>query len=177
MKKTNAVLACGLLAASLLAGCATGSKPDAMVATPVAAVHKSPSDVSIAVSGGKETSKAGASQISNDAFAQALQDSISKSGLFTKVNNGSGRYKLNAFIGKVEQPMFGFSMTVKMEVSYTLVDTQTNKPVWSQNVASSYTAGGGDAFVGTTRLRLANEGAARDNISQVLQAISALKLT
>jgi hypothetical protein len=177
VKTTNAVLACGLLAASLLTGCATGSKPDAMVATPVAVVHKSASDVAIAVSGGKETSKAGASQISSDAFGQALRDSISKSGLFAKVSEGGSRYKLNAFIGKVDQPMFGFSMTVKMEVSYTLVDTQTNKSVWSQNVSSTYTAGAGDAFAGVTRLRLANEGAARDNISQVLQAISALKIT
>jgi len=176
--RTNSSLVLGLIAATaLLGGCATGSKPEAMIATPVTAVHKSSSGVAVAVSGGKETSKAGASQISNDAFAQALRDSITKSGLFNDASGANSRYKLSAFIGKVSQPMMGFSMKVSMEVSYTLTDTQTNKVVWTQNVESTHTAGAGEAFAGTTRLRLANEGAARDNISKAIEKISGLKLT
>lgn len=166
-----------VLAALALGGCASASKPDAMVATPVAPVHKSSSAVSLAVSGGKETSKMGASQISNDGFAQALTSSIEQSGLFSKALMQPGsRYQLNAFIGKVDQPTFGFSMTVNMEVSYTLTDTQTKKPVWSKNVSSSYTAKSGDAFAGAARLRLANEGAARENIREMLERVSALNL-
>lgn len=166
-----------VLAALALGGCASASKPDAMVATPVAVVHKSSSAVSVAVSGGKETSKMGASQISNDGFAQALKSSIEKSGLFSKALTEPGsRYQLGAFIGKVDQPTFGFSMTVNMEVSYTLTDTQTSKAIWSKNVASTYTAKAGDAFAGVERLRLANEGAARENIRQMLETVSALNL-
>jgi len=78
-----------------ISGCATGSKPDAMVAQIVAPVHKSEGDVSVAVSGGKETSKMGASQISDDAFAQALRDSIGKAGLFAKVSTEGARYPLD----------------------------------------------------------------------------------
>jgi hypothetical protein len=63
--------------------------------------------------GGKATSSMGASQISDSDFAQALSDSIAKSGLFKEVLVSGGRYKLDAFIGKVDQPMMGFSMTVK----------------------------------------------------------------
>jgi hypothetical protein len=166
-----------VLAALALGGCASASKPDAMVATPVATVHKSSSAVSVAVSGGKETSKMGASQISNDGFADALKSSIEKSGLFAKaVKEPGSRYQLGAFIGKVDQPTFGFSMTVSMEVSYTLTDTQTQKQVWNKNVASTYTAKAGDAFAGVERLRLANEGAARENIRQMLETVSALNL-
>ena len=171
-----AVAASILAAASLLSGCATASKADAMVAKPVAVTHASSSDISVTVLGGKDTTKMGASQISDDAFAQALRDSISQSGLFKAVAATGGRYKLSAFIGKVDQPILGFNMTVKMEVSYTLVDTKSGKAVWSKNIASEHTAKATEAFAGVTRLRLANEGAARDNIEQALNEMSALQL-
>jgi len=166
----------GLLLAVTLSGCATPTRPDAMVATPTSPVHKSASDISVAVAGGRETSKAGASQISDEAFVQALRESIEKSGLFSKVSTGAARYKLAAFIGRVEQPSFGFSMTVKMEVSYSLTDTQSNKAVWTQNVSSTHTTPAGEAFAGVTRLRLATEGAAKDNIADAIAKISALNL-
>jgi len=165
-----------IVASSLLGGCATASKSDAMVAEPVAVTHTSSGDVSVAVSGGKETTTMGASQISDDAFAQALRDSIAKSGLFKAVAPSGGRYRLTAFIGKVDQPMMGFSMTVKMEVSYTLLDSQSGKTVWSKNIASEHTAKPSEAFAGVTRLRLANEGAAKANIQQAITEISTIQL-
>lgn len=174
---SRSVVAVALLAvASFLTGCATASKSDAMVAPAVAVTHTSSSDVSVAVSGGKETSKMGASQISDDAFAQALRDSITKAGLFKAVADTGGRYKLSAFIGKVDQPMMGFSMTVKMEVSYSLIDTASGKTVWTKNIASEHTAKPSEAFAGVTRLRLANEGAAKDNIQQALTELSTMQL-
>jgi hypothetical protein len=165
-----------IVATSVLSGCATASKSDSMVASPVAVTHTSSSDVSVVVSGGKETSKMGASQVSDDAFAQALRDSITKAGLFKSIAASGGRYKLSAFIGKVDQPMMGFSMTVKMEVSYSLVDTQSGKTVWAKNIASEHTAKPSEAFAGVKRLRLANEGAAKDNIQQALSEISTIQL-
>jgi hypothetical protein len=175
MKLKVGIALCLVVATLQLAGCATAAKSDAMVAAPATLVHKSSADVAVAVAGGKDTSSMGASQISNDSFAQALRDSIQKSGLFSKVAD-SGRYKLTAFIGKVDQPMFGFSMTVKMEVNYTLVDTTSGKTVWTKSVASEYTASASAAFAGTTRLRLANEGAAKDNIEKLMSDISTLNL-
>jgi len=162
--------------ATLLAGCAAPTKPDQMVAEAVGPVHKSASDVSVAVSGGKETSSAGKSQISNEAFADALRASIDKAGLFSKVADSGTRYRLTSFIGKLDQPNFGFSMTVKMEVSYTLKDTQSGTTVWTKDIESEHTAGAGEAFAGVTRLRLATEGAAKDNIAKAIAEISALNL-
>lgn len=127
-------------------------------------------------SGGKETSSMGASQISDEAFAQALRDSIEKSGLFAKVSPSGARYKLTGFIGKVDQPLIGLSLTVKMEVNYSLVDTQSGTTVWAKDIASEYTAMTGEAFAAVKRLRLANEGAARENIQQAIAAMAALKL-
>lgn len=158
---------CGLSAVLLLSsleGCASAATSQAMTVEVVAPVHHSASDVSVAVSGGKETSAVGASQISNDAFAAALRDSIQKSGLFAKVADSGTRYKLNCFIGKVDQPLFGLTLTVKMEVSYTLVDTQSNTTVWTHEFASEHTSKFSDAAAAVKRLRLANEGATKDNI-------------
>lgn len=162
--------------ATLAGGCATPANSVAMVATPATPVHQIGADVSVAVSGGSTTSSMGASQISDDAFAQALRDSIEKSTLFTKVSPSGARYKLTAFIGKVDQPLMGFSLTVKMEVSYSLADTQSNKTVWNQDIKSEYTAKTSEAFAAVKRLRLANEGAARENIQQAIAAMAALTL-
>jgi hypothetical protein len=172
--RRTALIAGLLVCAALIGGCASGSKPDAMVAQVVAPVHKTDGDVSIAVSGGKETSKMGASQISNDAFAQALRESIEKAGLFDNVATDGARYRLTSFIGKVDQPMFGFSLTVKMEVSYALKDTKSGSTVWAKDINSEYTATAGQAFAAVERLRLANEGAARENIRQALTEMAAL---
>jgi hypothetical protein len=174
--RSTCAAAAAIVLATALTGCATGAKPDAMVVEKVAIAHQSSSNVTVAVSGGKSTSGMGASQISDGDFAQALSDSISKSGLFKEVAASGGRYKLNAFIGKVDQPTMGFSMTVKMEVSYTLVDTQSGKTVWSKNVASEHTAKPSEAFAGVKRLELANEGAAKANIEQAITEISAVGL-
>jgi hypothetical protein len=176
-KSSNRVVVAGLMvAAALIGGCASGSKPDAMVAQVVAPVHRSDGDVSIAVSGGKETTKMGASQISNEAFAQALRESIEKAGLFSSVAADGARYRLTGFIGKVDQPMFGLSLTVKMEVSYALKDSKPGNTVWTKDINSEYTATPGQAFAAVERLRLANEGAARENIRQALTAMAALTL-
>lgn len=170
------LLACAIAMAMLTGGCATPAGSGAMTATPPTPVHQIGSDVSVAVSGGKETSSTGASQISDEAFAQALRDSIEKSSLFAKVLPSGARYKLTAFIGKVDQPLIGFSLTVKMEVNYNLVDTQSGKAVWTKDIASEYTARPGEAFAAVKRLRLANEGAARENIQQAIAAMAALTL-
>jgi len=178
VKTANRFLALASLVAGVMlaAGCATPATSVAMTATSATAVHQIGSDVSVAVSGGKETSSMGASQISDQAFAQALRDSIEKSGLFAKVSPSGARYKLTGFIGKVDQPLMGFSLTVKMEVSYTLVDTQSGTTLWTKDIASQYTAKPGEAFAAVKRLRLANEGAARENIQQAIAAMATLTL-
>ena len=119
----------------------------------------------------------GASQISNDSFAAAIKSSIEKSGLFAGATSETGSpYTLAAFIGKVDQPTFGFSMTVTMEVNYTLTKVDTGEAVWTKDISSTHTAKAGEAFAGVERLRLANEGAARESIRQMIDAVSALQL-
>jgi hypothetical protein len=148
-----------------------------MIASEVAVASKSSDTVSITVTGGRVTSSTYVSQISDADFREALKQSILKSALFSQVVDGnSGRYRLGAYIGALTQPLMGVSLTVDMEVSYTLVDSVTTKAVWQQNIATSHTATGSDSIVAATRLRLANEAAARKNIEAAIAAMGKLGL-
>jgi hypothetical protein len=158
------------LTASMLGGCASPARPEAISTTLVMPVHKSTGEVSVTASGGS------AAEISNDAFAQALRESIERSGIFAKVLPSGARYQLKALIGSVDHPSAGVSFTVKMEVSYTLIDTQAGKAVWTQTIPSEHTAHLSDALGANTRLRRAEEGAAKANIEQALTQIAAVNL-
>ena len=74
------------------------------------------------------------------------------------------------------QPLIGMSQTVDMEVSYTLEDSTAGKTVWQQSIATSHTATGSDSIIAHTRLRLANEAAARKNIEAAILAMGNLGL-
>lgn len=166
-----------MIATLVVGGCASAAKPEAMLARINVPVHQSQSDVNVTVIGGKETSKMWVSQISDQDFAQALQDSIMQSGLFRRaMGNGVAAFELQAFIVGLNQPMFGASMTVSMEVNYSLARMNPKEVIWQKAVTSTYTAPFSEAFVGATRLRKANEGAARKNIEQAITEISQLRL-
>lgn len=168
-----------LLLAMILAcaGCASAAKPEAMIAHVNLPVHQSPSAVIVSAMGGRSTSSMGASQISDEDFAEALRQSIEHSRLFAQVLKvGSATYQLQAFIAQINQPLFGGSMTVSMEVNYTLTRYEPKEVIWQKALTSTYTAPFSAAFVGATRLRLANEGAARKNIEQAIQEMSQLRL-
>ena len=76
----------------------------------------------------------------------------------------------------MEQPSFGLSFTVKLEAGWTLKRASNAQSVWQESIKSEFTATTSDAFAAVTRLRLATEGAARNNISAGLARISELNL-
>jgi hypothetical protein len=136
-----------------------------------------PYSVSVNVLGGKETSAMDKSQISNETFMQAIADSLYKSGLFSKIIHGKNAdYLLNVMIFNLAQPSFGFSFTVKMEAVWSLAHADSKKVLMRESVRSSFTATTGDAFAGVTRLRIATEGAAQENIRLGIKKLSQLNL-
>jgi hypothetical protein len=58
-----------------------------------------------------------------------------------------------------------------------LTRNATGEDVFRANISSQYTAKTGAAFDGSTRLRLAEEGAARENIKLGVLRLSQLSLT
>lgn len=160
-----------------LSGCASPAATKAMVTNSVPVLQKHPYTVSVRTQGGSETGAVDFSHISNDDFAKAIEESIIKSGLFSKViQTQDSDYSLNVAIIDISKPLFGTSFTVSMEAAWSLVNMASKEVVMRESVKSSYTATMGDAFVGATRFRLAMEGSARENIRLGLIAVSKLQL-
>lgn len=159
----------------LLGGCASQATHQGMTPEVIDTFKKHPLMVSLDVTGGKPTDSSGTPQVSDAEFKQALLDAINKSKIFSGVVEGNaGDYSLTVILFNLEQPLFGFSFTVKMEAGWTLKRISDGVVIWQESIKSEHTATAGDAFAAVTRLRLATEGAAKSNISQGLSKISKL---
>jgi len=160
-----------------LSGCASPAETKAMVPSHIDTLRQHPYTVSIRTQGGSETGSIDTPNVSDDDFAAALEEAIIKSSLFARVvHAGSADYALNVNVVYASKPIFGKSLTVKMEAGWSLIDTATQAVVMREPIKSSYKTTPEDALGATTRLRLAVEGAARENIRLGLSAISRLQL-
>ncbi len=166
-----------LLVVAVLSGCASGAVSSNMVSSDVQVANKHPYSVSVVVDGGKDTNPMWASQISNPEFQSAIAETLAKSGVFrTIIKDGNSDYLLEVNITALQQPVFGINFTVSMSTNWKLTSVKDKKPVMEQVIESSYTAGMGDSVVGVKRLRIANEGAARENIKEGASKLSAIRL-
>lgn len=155
----------------LLQGCAAGAAADKMViSNQVVAQGKQTTlkdNVTVAkVTGGKPTHPLWASNIDNKDFKAALETSLKKVNLY-KPEDGA-KYKLTADLVELDQPFIGFDMEVKCNVHYILINNSLGKKVYDKNIKTVYTATMDDAYYGVERLKIANEGAARKNIEQLI---------
>ena len=163
--------------ALLLTGCASPATVNGMRPQSLAPQNKQPYSVSVQATGGEKTNPLWTSEISSESFAQAVREGIVESGLFRSVvTNGNGDYLLEVSLIKVNKPLAGFDMTVNLTANWKLTHIATRKIVYQDDISKSYTATVGDAFAGIKRLRLAEEGAARENITEGLNRISRLNL-
>lgn len=168
-----AVLACP----GILTGCATGAVAEAMVPETVNIEKTHPYSVNVEVTGGRATEPTGTPQIANDAFDEAITESLAKAEAFAKIQNDeSGNYELSVIIFNVQHPPSGGSASVTLETGWTLTNRLTGKIVWQKALRSTYTASGDSdpTFIG--RLKKATEGAAKDNIKQGVTEITRLNL-
>jgi len=174
MKRMFAVTSL-VLSAALLQGCATGATVAGMTSLQTAGAQSGLSDkIGLArAEGGKETNPLWTSQVDSASFEQALKDSLLANGLLAPA---AGAYVLKPSLVSLKQPLFGLDMTVTADVLYILREKSTGRDVLNETIHSSHTATVGDAFVGTTRLRLANEGAIRNNIELLLKRLRSLQL-
>lgn len=167
-----ALVACALT----LGACAAGARSQQMVAaapTPFAAEHQLRNGVAMHnVQGGSETNPLLSSNIADDQFQAALEQSMRDAGLLAG-SAESARYRLSASMQEVNQPMVGFDMSVTMTVRYTLTPVAGGAPIFDEPVRATGVGRMGDAFAGVERLRIANEAAARENIAEFLRRLQA----
>lgn len=126
------------------------------------------------VAGGESTNPLWTSEIGNPEFRGALSQSLKEAGLLAEA--GTAKYALSAELVKVDKPLIGLDMTVTTQVRYTLVAKDTGKPVFSEVITAPYTATFSDSALAVKRLRLANEGSARKNIGDFLNALVKLHI-
>jgi hypothetical protein len=153
-----------------LAACATPSNPANMTLPATPGLMASPTSpayhavTSVTVSGGKETNPLWTAQVSSEAFRTALEDSLELAGY----TGTQGRpIAVSATLQNLHQPMAGFDMSVTSQVRYTV--TQEGRSVFDETVSATGTATMGEAFVGTERLRIANEKSIQENIKEFLK--------
>lgn len=115
-----------------------------------------------AVNGGEETDPLWMSEVGNAEYRQALQSSLQSYGLFA--DYGGGDYDLTAHLIALDQPLVGFDMTVTSTASYVVVRTSDGIEVFNDTIVTPYTADFSESFMAVERLRMANEGAVRENI-------------
>lgn len=172
-----------LLVASLIllvSACASGARTGSMVVpfspeNNVEEGHPARGAIGVGeVAGGKETNALWTSQIANEDFKGALEQTLA---LHTLLAEDSARYRLDVELVELDQPIMGFSLTVKADVKYTLTDTQTDEVLFDEVLHSEYTAAFGDSLLGSKRLQLANEGVVRNNIQLILGKLIELKET
>ena len=155
-----------------LVGCAAPARIDQMTAVPSAQLPTtSPLYQSVSVnniSGGSSTNPMLKSNVGNLEFQSALQNSLRAAGMLA---NSSGRYRLDAMINKLDQPLIGFDMSVTSTVNYTLTDTTNSNKAFDQTINETYTATVSDALAGVERLQLANEGSIKKHIGSFLDRL------
>ncbi len=127
------------------------------------------------VTGGKGTNPLWTSEISSESYKEALMDSLMAVKLLSKDTNAAD-YDLRVEMLKVKQPLIGIDFSVTTIIEYWLTRTSDNKEVYHDVVEATYIAEFSDAFVAIERLKLANEGAGRLNITRIIDRLYKLEL-
>ena len=126
------------------------------------------------IGGGEETNPMWTSEVSNAGFEAALKGSLDKSGLLAPSPN-MATFDVSATLEELDQPIFGLDLQVKSLVQYKVVERNTQKAWLDQPIIASFTATFSDAAIAIRRLRLANEGAIRTNITQFIERLMTAK--
>lgn len=165
------------LAAVFLYGCASSANREGMTAQNLQINKHHEHSVAVKTSGGNETGAMDSSNITDEDFKGAIEESIKQSKVFKSLIQGKDSdYELAVSIVQLDKPVFGLTFTVNLEAAWVLMKQSDRSVVMKKSIKSSHSATFGDAAVGITRLRLAVEGAAKKNIELGLQEIARLTL-
>ena len=113
-----------------LSGCAAPANQDAMSALDLTLAKRHSRSVTVQTRGGNETGAMDSTNISNEEFRAAVEQSIVKNNLFKSVIQGNnGDYELTVIISQLSKPIFGLTFTVDMEAGWVLTKTSDKSVV------------------------------------------------
>ncbi len=116
------------------------------------------------------------SKIENEGFHEALTNTLKESGIFKEVFTAEkGDYEIYAEIISQEQKGL-FTITSILFVNYRLIEADSGKEVWKENILSQYDVKFKEAFFiapgGPDAKAKADEGTVRDNLTQLIKKLS-----
>ena len=164
-----------VLLVAVIGGCASPATLEGMTVAPAGVRSESASAelrdaISIrSVLGGEPTNPLWTSEVGNAEFRAALEASLRNYGLLAE--GGSGDYALDVTLIDLQQPVFGLETKVTSTAAYHLESNNDQKNPFDDTVIASYTARPSESFFGVQRLRLANEGAIRENIREFIRRL------
>ena len=173
--KLRAALLLAVLAPAALGGCVarpasisgmTASNPGG---TPPAGLERSMT-VGV-VTGGEATNPLWTSEVGNAEFRSALESSLRNFGLLAE--GQANEFVVDADLIDVQQPAIGLALTVTSTVAYRVRPSDSAEAVFEDTVIAPYTASATSSFLGTERLRIANEGSIAKNIELFIERLYA----
>ena len=154
-----------------LVGCGSFDK-EKMVVQDYSLSKTYPYSLKISVDG---ESDAGLVPIPKQDLHYAIVSSIRKNRVFEKIVSTTGDYTLNVRVFSLEQPRAAHTMTVKIEIGWTLI--KVGKGVrWQKLIKSEHTLGVSDVFSGFKRRHMATDGAVKKNIGKAIIEMANLDL-
>ena len=163
-----------LLVVGSLFGCAAPATQQAMI------INKSDVNITesqksklkgsvevINVSGGKETNPLWTSQVDSKTFKGALEDSLTMVGY--RAQDKNPKFKIDAHLLELDQPLFGLTFSVKSNVNYTVNYGEKSQVIPVRAVGEATPS---DAFMAIERLKIANERAISENIKAFILKFS-----
>lgn len=171
-----------ILLIATLSGCATPARVDQMAAkkidtSKIAAEMPLKNGLAVkSVSGGESTNPMWLSKVSDNDFRQALEQSLKTATLLAS-DQGNSLYVLDTRLISLDQPLIGLDLKVTAVVEYSLEERSSGKKVFSKQISTPFTATFSDAALAFERLKIANEGAVRENIEKIIDELLSLKIS
>jgi hypothetical protein len=165
-----------------LSACATSARPGHMVpgsALLPSSSLDSPLRDSIAITkvgGGEKTNPLLVSKVGDKELHETLRLSLKQCG-FLSTSDFAAPFRLEVFLIELKQPPGGLTIIVTSVIRYKLTRSCDNQVVYDDIITASYQATVGDAVYGPHRLKLANEGSIRANITTFLENLRSLNIS
>lgn len=122
------------------------------------------------VNGSSNTSELYDLGLENKEFKLALKESLKAQYLLAIESRP--QFELTASFLNVDYPSFGSDLYFDSEIRYLLVDKVSSKVVFDSVIASKGIATMSDSLMGSTRLKIAAERSAHNNIKEFLARLS-----
>jgi hypothetical protein len=171
------VLAAVFLITAGIMGCASPANRESMSPPSFTASKQFNKSVNVVVLGGSDTGAMDSTNISDAEFKASIEDAIIKSKLFREITKDSNSdVDLQVSIASLSKPSFGFTFEVSMEAGWILTRRADKSILMKKSIKSTGKATTSDALIAVTRIQMAVERAAQNNISQGLNSITELNI-